>query len=102
GGYNASPEISANGNLLTMVHQGRGGFHIAVMDMRTGALRVLTQGQLDESPSFAPNGSMILYATEHNGKGVLASVSTDGRTRTRLAASEGDVREPAWSPLLYD
>lgn len=102
GSYNASPEVSADGTQLALLHRGRSGYHIAVMDMRTGALRVLTEGALDESPSFAPNGSMILYATDHNGKGVLASVSTDGRTRTRLASAEGDVREPAWSPLLFD
>ena len=59
---------------------------------------MLTDGRLDESPSFAPNSSIILYATEHKGRGVLAAVSVDGRVRQRLALTEGDVREPAWSP----
>jgi TolB protein len=59
---------------------------------------VLTTGSQDESPSLAPNGSMIIYATREGGRGVLAAVSTDGRVRQRIAAAEGDVREPAWSP----
>lgn len=100
GAYNASPQVAPDGETLAMVHQGRDGYHIAVMDLRTGTLRVLTDGRLDESPSFAPNGSMILYASQHGERGVLAAVSTDGRTRQRLAATEGDVREPAWSPLV--
>ena len=58
---------------------------------------VVTDGPLDESPEFAPNGSMIIYASQHKGKAVLAAVSTDGRHKQRLALSDGQVREPAWS-----
>ncbi len=99
GSYNTRPRVSPDGKQLTMVHRDRTGFHIAVMDLRSGALRVLTDGELDESPDFSPKGSMIICATEYRGRGVLAAVSTDGRTRQRLAATEGDVREPVWSPL---
>ena len=63
-------------------------------------MRVLTETRLDESPSLAPNGSMLIYATQHEGKGILAVVSIDGAVRYRLPSSSGDVREPAWSPFL--
>ncbi len=68
------------------------------MDLESGSMDVLSEGKLDESPSFAPNGSMIIYATRAQGKGVLAAVSTDGRVRQRLALKAGDVRDPVWSP----
>ncbi|MEW8395393.1 MAG: hypothetical protein AB2707_04460 [Candidatus Thiodiazotropha sp.] len=62
-------------------------------------MQVLSQGSLDESPSFAPNGSMVIYASKSGYRGVLAAVSVDGRVRQRLALQEGDVREPVWSPF---
>ena len=99
GGYNASPDISADGRLLTMVHAVDGKFHIAVQDLETGAVQVLTDTRADESPSFAPNGRMILYATEQNGERVLARVSVDGQLKQRLGESGKSVREPAWSPF---
>ena len=68
--------------------------------MATG--RLVTDGALDESLSFSPNGSMIIYATKVNGKGELAAVSVDGRIRQRLALQVGDVREPVWSPYSRD
>jgi TolB protein len=100
GPYNARPSLSPDGQLLTMVHGDNGIYNIAVMEMDTGALRILTDARLDESPSFAPNGSMILYATEDRNRGVLQAVSVDGRVRQRLFLQQGDAREPAWSP--YD
>ena len=99
GNYNAAADISPNGKQIAMVHNDGQGFRIAVQDLSTGVLRVLTDGQLDESPSFAPNGSMIIYATAGRGKAVLAAVSEDGRVRQRLTLQEGDVREPVWSPF---
>lgn len=99
GSYNASAAISPDGKTLVMVHGDRGSYRIAAMDMKTGAMRILTKGRLDESPSFAPNGSIVLYATEQHGQGVLAAVSIDGRTRQTLAFADGDIREPTWGPF---
>ena len=69
------------------------------MEMSTGAVQILSEGKLDESPSFSPNGSMIIYATEERYSGVLAAVSVDGSVKQRLAMQEGDIREPAWAPF---
>jgi TolB protein len=100
GDYNARPRISPDGHYLAMVHGDRGRYRIAVMDLESGALRTLTEGPQDESPSFAPNGVLLLYASQERGRGVLAGVSLDGRVRQRLRRVEGEVREPAWSPFL--
>ena len=98
GDYNARPVYAPDGKTLTLVNGQQGRYHIATLRLDNGALQVLTDTPLDESPSFAPNGAMILYATEHRGRGVLASVSADGRVRQLYRFEEGDVREPAWSP----
>ncbi len=95
GGYNVSPALSPNGKLLAFVHRREGRFHIAVMELETGQMSVLTDTVYDESPSFAANGRRILYATLVNGHGVLATVSVDGKVRQRLSQS-GDLREPTW------
>ncbi len=96
-GYNARPRVSPDGKSLAMVTQDR-GYRIALMDLGNRTLRMLTNGRQDESPSFAPNGAVIIYATEDRGPGSLAMVSSDGRYQERLRSSQGDVREPAWSP----
>jgi len=100
GNYNARPSVSPDGKLMVMISRGNGKFHVAVMDLRSKEITKLTDTKLDESPSFAPNGRMVLYATELNNKGVLAAVSADGRVRQSLKFLQGDVREPAWSPYL--
>jgi len=99
GNFNARAAISPDGKKVAMIHRSNGKYRVAVLELETGYLQVMTDGSLDESPSFAPNGSMILYATSSGMRGVLAAVSVDGRVRQRLTVQEGDVREPAWSPF---
>lgn len=98
GSYNARASYSDDGKRLTLVtNQGR-GYRIGVLQLTSRGLLVLTSSDLDESPSFAPNGAMILYATQQGGNGVLSAVSADGRVKQVLRFQKGDVREPAWSP----
>jgi len=101
GRYNANVAVAGDQRFLGVVYSdGDEDFRIAIHDRETERLRVLSDGRLDESPSFAPNGSMLLYAARQNGRGVLAAVSADGRVRQRLVVSDGDAREPAWSPII--
>ncbi|MET0026997.1 MAG: Tol-Pal system beta propeller repeat protein TolB [Candidatus Thiodiazotropha sp.] len=97
--YNARASYSPDGRLLTLVTREEGNYRIAVLDLESGVMQVLSDGDLDESPSFAPNGSMIIYGAKAGNRGVLAAVSVDGRVKQRLALQEGDVREPDWSPF---
>jgi TolB protein len=100
GAYNARPRLSPDESQLAFVTQEDGAYHIATMDLRgRGDVQVLTRGRFDVSPSYAPNGAVILYATRDRGRGVLALVSADGRVQERLVSSEGEVQEPAWSPF---
>lgn len=99
GSYNARPRVSPDGNSLAVVHNDRGNYRIATIDLARSALQVLTDGRLDESPSFAPNGEILIYATREGSRGVLATATADGRIRQRISAVEGDVREPSWGPF---
>lgn len=99
GSYNARPRLSPDGTKLATVHNDRGNFRIAVMDRDGRNLLVLSTGQQDESPSFAPNSDTLIYATRQGGNGVLETVTADGLVRQRLASGEVDVREPVWSPF---
>jgi len=99
GSYNARPRVSPSGDRLAVVHEDRGNYRIALVDPDTGLTQVLSDGRSDESPSFAPNGALIIYATQENGRGVLASVSVDGRIHRQIASVAGQVREPVWSPF---
>jgi TolB protein len=98
GSYNVSPTISPDGKYLAYISREDGRFHVVLHELATGQTRVLTDTARDESPSFAPNGQSILYATVQGGRGVLGTVSLDGRTRARLSESGVDAREPAWGP----
>lgn len=98
GDYNARASFSPDGKYIAMVHGNGGSYRIGVMDMATRAISVLTQGPSDESPSFAPNGGLILYASKKGRTGFLSAVSLDGKMQQKLEFSGGEVREPAWSP----
>ncbi len=102
GNYNANPKLSADEKTLVMVHRQEGYtvFQVAAQDLQRGNVRVLSQTSLDESPTVAPNGTMLIYATRQQGRGVLMLVSTNGRVRVPLPVAQGEVREPSWSPYL--
>ena len=98
GAYFARPRYSPTGTGVTMVYGNNGAYRIAYLDVASGSVSVLTNNRLDESPSFSPNGSMIIYATNGRFGSELAAVSADGKVRQRLALQDGEVREPAWGP----
>ena len=101
GSYNVSPRISPDGSQLAYITRNSGQFQVALLDLNNRQVQIITDSDRDESPSFAPNGRMILLATVLGGRGVLSAVSADGRFRQRLsAATGGDVREPAWGPFI--
>jgi TolB protein len=97
--YNARPRVSPDGSQLAMVTFVNGDYRIAVQDLAGGAVRVLSHGRLDESPSFAPNGATLIYSEREGERGVLATVSTDGLTGLRLKPAAGEAQEPAWGPF---
>ena len=99
GSYNVSPRPSPDGKSLAFISRRDGRFQLAVMDLASKQVQILTDSNKDESPSFAPNSRMILIATETGGRGVLSAVSSDGRIKQRLSIAAGDVREPAWGPF---
>jgi len=102
GNYNANPKLSADEKTLVMIHRQEGYtvFKVAAQDLERGNLRILSDTSLDESPTVAPNGTMIIYATRQQGRGVLMLASVNGRVRLPLPTAQGEVREPSWSPFL--
>ncbi len=101
GRFNARGSLSKDGHSLALVHRQSGQqFQVGIMDLASGAISILTPTPLDESPSFSPNGQMVVYATRERGRGMLAIMSTDGRFRMNLPSQSGEVREPAWAPTL--
>ncbi|NLY13663.1 MAG: Tol-Pal system protein TolB [Gammaproteobacteria bacterium] len=103
GNYNANPKLSADEKTLVMIHRQDGYtvFKVAAQDLQRGSLRILSDSSLDESPTVAPNGTMVIYATHQQGKGVLMLASINGRVRLPLPSIQGEVREPSWSPYLH-
>lgn len=101
GSYNAHPCISPDGTQLAMVSEDGSSFRIAVQDLASGTVRYLSPGPLDNAPSFAPNGAMLLYASIENGQSVLQRASLDGLTSQRLTSDQADVRDPVWGPFAH-
>lgn len=99
GVYNSAADISQDGKSLVMVHGEGSGYQIAQIDRENGYLSLLTDNNLDESPSFSPNGRMVLYASTQGNTGVLYMVSLDGQSKHKLSDQAGDIREPVWGPF---
>lgn len=99
GSYNVTPRHSPDGKSFIFIHRNEGRFNVALQDIGSRQMQILTGGGFDQSPTFAPNGRMVLYASEVKSRGILAAVSSDGRIKQRITAQSGDIREPAWGPL---
>ena len=100
GDYNVSPHYSSDGKQFVYIHRNAGRFSVAVQDLSTRQMQLLTNSNFDESPTFSPNNRMILYTTEISGRGILSIVSSDGQARSRLSHEASDIREAVWGPLL--
>ncbi|WP_335977555.1 Tol-Pal system beta propeller repeat protein TolB [Acinetobacter calcoaceticus] len=99
GSFNARGTLSTDGKKIALVHRPSGSsYKVAIQDINTGITNILTPTSLDESPSFSPNGQMVVYATREGSRGLLSIMSTDGRFRMNLPSEQGEVREPAWAP----
>ena len=98
GTYNARARYLPDGKSIIYIHRKKGVFHVAMQNLKTGKITILTDTFLDESPSVAPNGNIIIYATKDGDRDVLAGVTINNKTRFKLPSVSGGAREPAWSP----
>ena len=99
GNYNISPALSPDGKYLAYVSRVGGAFKLHVMELANGTATPITDTTADESPSFAPNSRLIVYATQQQGKEALMTTTLDGKIKARLAGASGDIREPDWGPF---
>jgi TolB protein len=99
GSYNISPALSPDGRWLAFISRINGAFKLQVMEMATGNVAAITDTGADEKPSFSPNGKMLIYATQQDGKEALMTTTLDGKIKARLAGQTGDIREPNWGPF---
>jgi TolB protein len=97
--YAARPRVSPDGKQLALQTQDGGAFRVGVLDLASGQITTLSRGTQDESPSFAPNGAVLIFAGRERSQGVLATVSVDGQVSLRLKSDQGEVREPVWGPF---
>jgi len=99
GSYNISPSVSADGRWLAYISRIGGAFKLQVMELSSGNVASITDTNADESPSFAPNSKLIVYATQLQGREALMTTTLDGKIKARLAGQAGDIREPDWGPF---
>ena len=100
GGTNFSARYSPDGKSFVFTHRYSGNFYIAVQDLQSKQMQLLTEGGWEKRPSFSPNGKLILFASEAQSRGILATVSSDGRVKQKMFPQAGDIREPIWGPFL--
>ena len=100
GSYNISPSISPDGRWLAYISRIGGAFKLQVMELSTSTVTSITDTSADESPSFAPNSRLLVYATQQQGREALMTTTLDGKIKARLAGQAGDIREPDWGPFL--
>lgn len=100
GGQTFSPRHSPDGKGFVFTYRNGGRFYIATEDFESKQMQVLTDGGWEKRPSFAPNGKLVLFASDALGRGILSTVSSDGKVKQRMSAQTGDVREPMWGPFL--
>ncbi|HCJ51408.1 MAG TPA: Tol-Pal system protein TolB, partial [Gallionella sp.] len=98
GGTSYSPRYSPDGKSFVFTHLSGGKFYISTQDFQTGQMEMLSEGGWEKKPTFAPNGKLILFASEARGRGILATVSSDGRVKQHMFTQSGDAREPVWGP----
>jgi TolB protein len=99
GTYNISPAISQDGRWLAYISRVSGAFKLHVMELASGNTVPITETSADESPSFAPNSRLIVYATKQQDREALMTTTLDGKLKARLAGQGGDIREPDWGPF---
>ena len=99
GGYNISPAISSDGRWLAYISRVGGAFKLHVMELASGVATAITDSAEDESPSFAPNGRLLIYASKAQGREALMTTTLDGKVKARLGGQNGDIREPDWGPF---
>jgi len=99
GSYNISPALSPDGRTLAYINRNGSAFRLTTLDLANGIVQTLSDTVDDESPSFAPNGRLIVFATRAQGRDVLMTTTLDGKIKTRLLSSGADMREPAWGPF---
>jgi len=99
GSYNISPAVSPDGRWLAYVSRVGGAFKLHVMELASGTVTPITDTTADESPSFAPNSRLIVYATQQQGREALMTTTLDGKIKAKLSGASGDIREPDWGPF---
>jgi len=103
GKFNARAKVFPDGKAIALVHKGvnnKSDYNIAVLNRVTGRLDILTSTPFEDSPSISPNGQMLIYSAQDGNKGVLGIISKDGKSNYRIPSTDGDVREPSWSPYI--